>query len=295
MSHLHSLLKCNDICNRYGLDTISAGATIAFALECFEAGLITESDTDGLLLHWGNYRAIIELLEQLGLRRGFGGLLSDGTRQAAERIGQGALDYAIQIAGQELAMHDPRYEPGLGLVYLADATPGRHTQASQYIPAQGLISGGYPGFGQQREKQQNRGSYMKRMSCMMHAVNASGLCLFGYLSTTVSMLPECLTAVTGSHYDLDSTLECGERIASIRQSFNLREGFHLTKLAIPRRAYGIPPLESGPTSGFTVDVKSRLAEHLDNMDWSRATAVPSQGRLEQLSLHDVASDLHDPE
>jgi aldehyde:ferredoxin oxidoreductase len=291
VSDLETLLKCTDLCNRRGLDTISTAATIAFAVECFEGGLISEDDTGGLILRWGDAATMFELARQLADRQGFGATLADGTLKAVGQIGQGAERYAMHVGGQEIAMHDPRHEPGLGLVYVADATPGRHTQASQYIPPEGLDVGPYPGFGKSRELQEGRGRHMKPMACANHAMSASGLCLFGYLSTTMSLLPEWLTAVTGKPYALDQVLECGERIANLRQAFNVRDGFNLTKLALPGRIYGTPPLSSGPTKGITVDIQRLLSEHMEEMDWDRLTAAPSRRKLEALGLHDVAADL----
>lgn len=294
MADLESLLQCNNLCNLYGVDTISTGATVAFAIECFEAGLISETETGGLALRWGDSQTIVELTRRIALRQGFGEVLADGSRLAAQRIGRGAERYAMQVGGQEIPMHDPRHEPGLGLVYLADATPGRHTQASQYIPPEGFDIGPYPGFGKRRELQEGRGHYMKPMSALNHVSNASGLCLFGYLSTTVSLLPEWLTAVTGKAYDLVRLLECGERIANMRQAFNVRDGFNLLRLSAPGRAYGVPPLASGPTEGLTVDIGGLIREHLEAMDWDQATALPSRQKLESLGLDDVARDLWGP-
>jgi aldehyde:ferredoxin oxidoreductase len=125
---IESIIKANDLCNRYGLDTISVGAAVAFALECYEKGLITDKDTGDLQLAWGDGAAIVKLTEQLAKREGFGEVLADGVKRAAEKIGGGAEQYAIQAGGQELPMHDPRLGPSLATAYQVDATPGRHTQ-----------------------------------------------------------------------------------------------------------------------------------------------------------------------
>lgn len=284
---LDCLLTCTDICNRYGLDTISAGSTVAFAIECFEAGLINEQDTYGLSLRWGDPAGIVTLLKQIARREGFGEVLSDGTRRAAELIGGGAERFAMQVGGQELPMHDPRYEPGLGLVYVADATPGRHTQSAQYLYAVGYPLEGYPGFGKRPELQEGRGRFNKTMSSLNHVINVSGLCLFGYLSTTVSLLPESLSAITGLDYDLEQVLKCGERIANIRQLFNVSEGVCFLEFSVPWRAFGSPPLPSGPTAGLTVNLQSLIREHLEEMDWDVETAIPSERKLESLGLVDL--------
>jgi len=115
--------------------------------------------------------------------------------------------------------------------------------------------------------------------------------LFGYLSTKVGMLPEFLAAITGHPYTLEELLTAGERIANIRQAFNVREGYNPIETPLPMRAFGIPPLEAGPTAGFTVDIDTMRREYLDVMDWSHDAAVPSREKLEALGLKDVAEDL----
>jgi aldehyde:ferredoxin oxidoreductase len=291
MSNLPTLLSCNDICDRYGLDTISAGSTIAFAIECFEAGIITDTDMPDFSIHWGDPKSILTLLTQLAKREGFGAFLADGSHKASQMIGQGSEKFAMHVGGQEVAMHDPRYEPGMGLIYIADATPGRHTQASQFIPAPGLEIEGYPGFGKERENQRGRGRYMKPMSTINHVMNVSGLCLFGYLSTTVSLLPEWLSAVTGKKYDLSTLMDCGERISNIRQAFNVREGVNFLQYKLPGRVYGVPPQNSGPTSNITVDIRILVQEYLSTMDWGQDNPIPSRAKLESLGLADIAGDL----
>lgn len=289
---LGSVVKANDICNAYGLDTISAGATIAFATECYENGLISKDDTDGIELTWGNHEAIVAMTEKLAKRDGFGDVLADGARVAAEKIGGEAEDYAIHIQGQELPMHDPRFEPGLGLIYQIDATPGRHTQASQYIAPVGLDRD-IPAFGENRDEQEGRGRHLKVLSALTHVMNASGMCLFGYLSTEVTFLSEFLTAITGHSYSLEDLVTVGERIADIRQAFNVREGINALAFSIPKRAYGMPPLEEGPTAGVTVEIDTLLKEHLEEMDWDPESAKPRAEKLIELGMEDVAQDLWD--
>lgn len=113
-NNLESIIKANDICNRYGLDTISAGCVMAFAIECYENGILTREDTDGIELRWGNHRGIVAVLEKLAKREGIGDILADGVRVAATRIGNGAEAYAIHYHGQEPGMHDPKLAPSLG-------------------------------------------------------------------------------------------------------------------------------------------------------------------------------------
>ena len=124
--NLESIIRANDICNRLGLDTISTGGTVAFALECFENGLITTADTGGLELTWGDAEAIVELTKLIAKREGIGAILADGTKKAAERIGKGSEQYAMNVGGRELPYHDPRMAPAQGTIYMTDSQPANH-------------------------------------------------------------------------------------------------------------------------------------------------------------------------
>ena len=262
-------------------------------MECFEQGLIGEEEV-GFPLLWGDGQAATRLVEEMGLRRGFGDVLADGSMRAARRIHPKAEAYAIHLMGQELAMHDPRLEPGLGLIYLADATPGRYTQACDYVAPPGWEIG-FPGFATEIGDQAGRGRFMKPLGNLFHVLQAAGACLFGYLSMTVDFLPEWLSAVTGHDYSLDELLVCGERIANVRQAFNLREGINMLKYQIPWRAYGRPPLDSGPNAGVTVNIESLLREYLEEMAWSQDAGMPDKERLHALGLDFLADDLYGKE
>ncbi len=131
ITNLESIIKANDICNRYGIDTISTGAVAAFAMECYEKGIITKADADGLDLDWGNHRSLVALTEKIAAREGIGDILADGVRLAAARLGQGAAAFAMHVRGQEIPGHHPVASWHLTATYLTDATPARHTQGSE--------------------------------------------------------------------------------------------------------------------------------------------------------------------
>ncbi len=238
------IIKSNELCNRLGLDSISAGGCVAFAFECYEHGLITKEDTGGIELNWGDHRAINLLLEKIALREDIGDLLALGVKQAAERLGPASEPFAIHCGGEELAYHDPRFEPGMGVIYQMDATPGRHTQACQYHVPPGFPSK-RPIFGDEPMQQEGRGRWVKEASCLHHVNAIAGTCLFGYLSTHVTFIPDFLSAVTGRSFNVQDMLEVGERVANIRQAFNVREGM------IPSRRQ-VPPRKAGPAMAVAV-------------------------------------------
>jgi len=284
--NLESITKVNDICNRYSVDTISAGVTIAFAIECYENGLITSKDTDGIELKWGSHEAIVAMTEKLARREGFGDVLADGVRLAAERIGKGAEEFAVHIHGQEVPMHDPKRFMHFAAGYL-DSTPARHTQGCEgYAPSSGIQ---FPTF--DGSSYAGRGEAHKMGKCLMHIVNCSGTCMFGYMFMDANALPEFLSLATGWELSLDDLLKTGERIANIRQAFNIREGVMVSDFHVPNRVLGRPPMESGPVAGISVDIDSARRDYLVAMDWDPETGKPSRRKLVELGLEDVAEAL----
>jgi aldehyde:ferredoxin oxidoreductase len=260
------------ICDGYGLDTISTGTILAFAMECYENGLISKADTDGIELTWGNHQAMIAMLEKIARREGFGDVLADGVKVAAQKIGKGAEEYAVHIGGQELGMHDPRFDfPAFAGVpaaarYQMDATPGRHTAGFGPSQFQGYV------------------------------VNASGLCLHSNLAVADpnKYLVAYMKAVTGWDRSLDELLICGERIGNMRHVFNLREGINPLKLKVHGRIIGRPPLKEGPLAGVSADIEAQAHWNLGALDWDRKTTKPSQRKLLELGLDDIARELWPP-
>lgn len=281
--NLESIIKVNDICNRTGIDTISAGGTVAFAIECYENGIITKEDTGGLELTWGNDEAIVELTRLIADREGFGKILSDGVKIAAERIGKGSDEYAIHLGGQELPMHDPRFTPGLALTYQFEATPGRHTQGGELIaPPSGIDFDKYD-----RTQYAGRGEDQKKLVNLMHVVNAAGLCMFGYITYNAQSIPDFLTAVTGWEWTMEEVLKAGERIANLRRMFNIREGINPLEWKVPKRMLGHPPLTEGNIRGISLDDKTMIQEFCAAMDWDPVTARPSDEKLRSLGLEEL--------
>jgi len=270
-NNTESINMINHLCNSYGLDTISGGCTMAFAIECYENGLITRADTGGIELTWGNHRAIVAMTEKMVKREGFGDVLADGVKAAAGKIGKGAEEYAIHIGGQELGMHDPKFynqgESHAAARFLMDATPGRHTQM---------------GFGPS--------------SFPIHVMNASGFCLLSDLAApdSIKYITGFMSAVTGWDRSTDELLACGERIANMRHVFNLREGINPLEHKVHPRIVGRPPQKDGPLAGVTADIEAQVYWDLGALDWSRSTTKPSQKKLLELGLDDVAEELWPP-
>jgi len=288
--NLESILKATDICNRYGIDTISLGATISFAIECYENGIISTKDTDGIELNWGNHQSIVAIAEKIANRDGFGDMLADGVKRAAEMIGRGADQYAIHVGGQELPMHDPRLAPSFSGTYQADSTPGRHTQGGLGMFEMGVAP---PEWIPSMDKYTytGKGQYEAMLKNAVHTANAAGICNFTLSTLPSDALPTLISAVTGWVFDMNEVLKVGERISNVRQAFNIREGFTPKDFRISGRPVGDPPLEGGPTANVTVDADTLRAEYFMAMDWDIETGKPSRSKLEELGLQDIADDL----
>ncbi len=286
-TNIESIIKANDICNRYGIDTISAGAVIAFTMECYEKGLITRKDTDGIEMTWGNHKSIVAMIEKMARREGFGDIIADGVWAAARKIGKGAEEYAIHVHGQEVPAHNPMAGSSLATTYLTNASPGRHTQGSESHHIQGLLP----------DLDGNSAAGMaqayKRGSNFQHVLMCSGMCLFVYMSLPrVDVIAEFMRAVTGWDVTIDEMVVTGERIANIRQAFNIREGIDQRQFRISNRLLGKPPHQEGPLAGVTVDADSLVREYLKAMGWDSETARPSDRKLKELGLEDVARQLN---
>lgn len=287
-----SIVKMNDICNRAGLDTISAGCTIAFACECFEKGIIGKEDTCGLDLSWGNHQDMVRLLEQIAAGKGFGKVLGDGSQKAAERIGKGSQEYVMAVRGEEVPMHDPRCHPALGVVYKMDATPGRHTAGGWFEEAKWCPENMPAKPIEEPYNYSGKGQNIRVYGNFMHFVNAGGLCMFPCVVMRADHFPAFFNAAMGTDYSLEDLLEIGDRIAALRIAFNLREGVRNVELKIPPRILGNPPLESGATATVTVDNQTQVRDFLEAMGWDPQTGVPTRQTLERLDLGFVAEDLH---
>jgi aldehyde:ferredoxin oxidoreductase len=286
--NLESIIKVNDICNRYGLDTISAGSVIAFTIECYENGLISNKDTDGIEMKWGNHKAIVDMTEKLAKREGFGQILAGGVKRVAEHIGRGAEQFAIHIHGQEVPMHDPKRFLNYATSYL-DSTPARHTQGNYSTkPASGLE---FPEY--DKKSTAGRGQANKAGSDILHAISCAGLCQFGYGFMPAEALTDFVNLTTGWNYSIDDLMNVGDRVASIRQAFNAREGVGIFDFKPPARLAGNPPPEAGPTAGRSVDFDTLLKDLLVARGWDMETGAPTKDKLLELGMEDVAQALWD--
>lgn len=287
---LEAVAKANELCAAFGLDTISTGAVIAFAMECFEHGLLTAVDLDGLDLRFGNAEAALSLVQRIAGRQGIGDLLAEGSMRAAEQIGGGAEDLAMHVKGQELPMHEPRMKPALGVGYAVSPTGADHMH--------NMNDDFYTGDNRFMLKVRAFGSFEpqplgelgpEKMRLFYHEVNwrhfldSAVLCHFPPFD--YHQIAEIVNGITGWDTDPQELLQIGVRAVTLAQLFNCREGFGVEGERLPRRFY--QPFSSGPLKGAAVDAaafEDAKSEWYRQMGWDPVTGWPSAECLEGLGL-----------
>ena len=295
---LFAIYKANEQCNGYGLDTISVGGQIAFAIEAYQRGLITKEQTGGLELDWGDPEIVLALVEKIAHREDIGDLLADGVKKAAVRLGGDAAEFAIHAGGQELPAHDPRYDPGLAVTYAAEPTPGRHTITS--LSCGELQEGDARFLGHRspltrkktRYDPKGKGEFLKLGSAMTQVTNGAGLCLFGVQLGRPMPIFEFLNATTGWGWSDAEWMAAGERIQNIRHAFNHREGIELADTKCTPRAVGRPAMKEGPNAGITIDEETMLREFFDAYGWEYPSGRVRKDRLEALGQTDLVEYFH---
>ena len=288
-----SIFYINELLNRAGMDTISAGSTIAYAIECYENGLLTKEDTDGLELKWGNAEAIIELVKKMIAREGFGDQLADGTRSAVEKVGPESSRYAMHAGGQEPGMHDPRLDPQFGVHYSADPTPGKHTIGSaQYYQTAHLWekTSRAPRLTRYAKLDEfiasdNEARKAVAMACYKQVIDGAGGCLFaGITGAQHWPIFEWLNAATGWDKTADEYIDIGKRMQTLRQLFNIREGIDPHSFKIPGRLAGNPPLTDGPLKGKSFPIEEMMKQYWKHFGWDENSGVPIDETISELKI-----------
>ena len=289
-----SIFYMNEVLNRAGMDTISAGHSLAFAIECYERGIITKEDTDGIELTWGNTDAIVKMLHKMVDRDGFGDLLADGVRVAAHKIQRGSEKYAMNAGGQEPAAHDGRNDPGFALHYSVEPTPGRHTIGSQLyyemfqlwkkvdsLPNIKMLYNKNEKYIADEDKAQ-MGAACSKFMCL---VNGAGQCLFGALlgSTRVPLF-EWLNAATGWNKTPEEYMLIGQRMQTLKQAFNIKHGINPKDYKISDRTLGMPPQTEGANKGRTVFINKLMCDYWKMFDWDKDTGIPDENCLKKLEI-----------
>ena len=280
VNNIEALMKANEICARHGIDTISTGVSISFAMECYEKGILTKHDTDGLELTFGNAEALVEMVERIALRKGFGDILAEGTKRASEKIGKGSSEYAIHVKGLELPMHEPRYKQGMGLHYSVNAAGADHCSGVQddLVQKNQVKWNTLPAT----ELSQRKAQMLYEVGLWRHMGNYIGMCIFVPWSN--QQIGDAVEAVTGWPMGSRPLADVAERGITLARIFNLREGISRNEDKLPRRFFDSPP--EGPLKEISVDaakLETAQQAYYQLLGWTEA-GIPTRERLVELDI-----------
>jgi len=297
---LAALAKANELCNKYAMDTISTGVTIAFAMECYEKGLITSKDTEGIDLTWGNPEAMIQIVEKIAHRQGIGDLLAEGVRRASKKIGHGAEEFAMHVKGMEIPMHEGRGKKGHGFSYtisnrgachlqmesddLFEETPYPEVGIDETVKADRLYAG------------PEKVKLVKVVNDLFILYDCLPICRWTVYpdgGKRVETFAKIINAATGWNVTIGELMTVGERVCNLERAFNVREGINRKDDVLPKRLLE-EPLPDGPYKGETIGKKAldKMLDHWYTLrKWDKDSGIPTREKLEELGLKYVADEL----
>jgi len=275
----------NELCNAYGFDTISGGASAGYAFYLYELGVISKKDTGGLKLTWGNLDAAIELLHLMGKNQGFGAVVAGGTKRMAQRYGR-PLGEAVQTKGLEIPMHDPRAFHCMGLVYATSPRGADHNKSDGYMVDNGA---GYPYIGLEVGDRwgDDRAEMVVTSQNFRTLTDSLGICHFAYMH--FDLFVGMINASTGWDTDMDQLMKAGERIFQLQRALSCKLGITSKDDVLPELV--MRPIPEGGTEGHVPNMEKMLPEYYTLRDWDRATGKPSKKRLESLDMPEIAASI----
>ncbi len=302
---LAAVSKANELCNQYGMDTISCGATISWAFEAFNEGKLTLDDTDGLDLSWGNADSMVTLVEKIAKREGFGDLLAEGSERAARKIGRGTEAYLITFKGQEAPAHMPRVKRSLAVIYATNPFGADH-QSHEHDPAfeddfefytERMETLGFSEGVEPRSLNEEKMRFVVASQQMYSAMDSLNLCQFVFGPAWQLYGPddmvELVRSVTGwEDVSFEELQAVGERRLNMLRAFNAREGIDRKNDVIPEKLF--KPLKGGASDGWKLDrgeVESAMDIYFKLCGWDVRTGIPSRAKLNELDLNWVADEL----
>ena len=291
---LEAIAKGNELCNMYGMDTISTGTTIAFAMECFEEGIIDKNDTDGIELKFGNADAMLEMIEKIKNLDGIGAILSRGVRYASQKFGPESEKFAMHVKGEECPMHEPRGKVGVGLQYAISPTGADHMEVPHdpVFQFEGFFLDSVKPLGlletiEPLDLSPKKVRFFSYTQKIWSLYNSICVCMFigvplGALS--LKNIVDLTNAVTGWNTSLFELIKVAERANTMARCFNIREGFTSNDDKLPNRFYNA--FTSGPLKDKAIDreeFESAIKDYYGMEGWDRE-GVPTKAKLEELGL-----------
>ena len=286
-SSMESIIKAGMLSDHLGLDSISTGVTIGFAMECFENGLLSEKDTDGIQLKFGNHKAVVEMVKKIAYREGIGDLLAEGSRKASLKIGKGAEYFSMTIKGQEMAGWDPRGAIGMSLAYGTSNRGACHTTAAVFSLEISSLAGKYgqllpdPNKTYNQYSIEGKAELVKFVQDNRAAMSALGICYF-VRPLEINDYAEMLTAVSGKIWTKKELLKLGERIYNLERAYNMKSGMSKKDDWLPKRFYK-EPIPFGPTKGHKIEEKEyseMLKDYYELRGWN-SEGIPELDTIEK--------------
>lgn len=296
VSDMNAITMANYLCNEYGLDTISAGSTIAFAMECYEKGILTKEQCGGLEIKFGDAELVVDLIKKIALREGVGNLLAEGTRAMAEKLGKGSDHFAMNVKGLELPAYDPRAAKICGLGYVTANRGGDHitgyVEGPTFIDAPFLLVDDSkiedPFVADPKEAK-----VLVDLENALSMFDALGGCKFMGILLTAQDYLDLLNNATGWNLDVDEFRKSGERIYNLMRAFCVREGINREADSLPKRLME-DPLPEGPAKGMVIEketLEMMKDAYYEFRGWDKATGIPTPEKLRGLELDDLIEDL----
>lgn len=302
--NLESVLFGHHLANQYGMDTISLGGTISWAMEAWDEGLLTADDTDGIDLSWGNHESIVKLIKMIAFREGFGDVLAEGSARAAEKIGRGTEKFVMTVKKQEIAGQEPRAQKSMGLAAVTAARGADHLYAFPVLDEAGFDDEIRERFGEEylpemaeRLNPKYKGIMVKECEDFMVVVESLGLCKYG-TQIPPEFYYEDVALALKVHNGLEFTRAdlqiIGERIVNLNRLFNAKRGVTRADDNLPDRLTkeGAP---LGPSKGEVVELDQMLDEYYMKRGWDNETGIPYASTLKRLGLVEEASGMEIPD
>jgi aldehyde:ferredoxin oxidoreductase len=302
--NLESVLFGHHLANQYGMDTISLGGTISWAMEAWDEGLLTADDTDGIDLSWGNHESIVKLIKMIAFREGFGDVLAEGSARAAGKIGRGTEKFVMTVKKQEIAGQEPRAQKSMGLAAVTAARGADHLYAFPVLDEAGFDDEIRERFGEEylpemaeRLNPKYKGIMVKECEDFMVVVESLGLCKYG-TQIPPEFYYEDVALALKVHNGLEFTRAglqiIGERIVNLNRLFNVRRGVTRADDNLPDRLTkeGAP---LGPAKGEVVELDQMLDEYYLKRGWDNETGIPYASTLKRLGLVEEASGMEIPD
>lgn len=290
LENLEAVTLAHNLCDDYGLDVISAGSTIAFATECYERGILTEADTDGLELRFGDPDPVIEMIHRIAKREGIGDLLAEGTRRAAARLNKGAERFAMHVKGLELPAYDPRAAKICGLAFATANRGGDHITA--YVEGPAFIDIPFMCVEDSRiedsmVEEPGEAKVVKDLEDALTVFDCVGTCKFMGMALSTEDWVDMISNCVGWDFSVNDFRKAGERVYNLARAFSVRDGLTRADDTLPERLLE-EPLPEGPAAGEKVEkLDEMLDAYYDFRGWDRKTGKPTSAKLIDLNLDHV--------